>query len=520
MSLAESLFKDIKKGETILEMRGITKVFPGGVVANDHIDFDLKAGEIHVLLGENGAGKTTLMNILYGLFRPDEGEIYIRGRKVEFKSPLDAIRMGIGMVHQHRRLIPVHTVLENIVLGHPKVKGMLDLHRIEQEVKELCENYGFKLDLKARVWQLSAGEKQMVEIIKALYRGARILILDEPTSELTLMETERLLESLQRMAEKGLGIIPFVTHKLPIVLKIADRITILRKGKVVARLKRGEATMIELAKKMVGREVLFRIERVKTEIGKPILEVRDLHALSDRGVPAVKGISFSVREGEIFGIAGVTGNGQQELAEVLMGLRKPIGGKIIFEGKDITNASILERWKMGMGYIPPERELGAIKGFSIVENLAMSYYFNESILKLKFFLDYEKLRKLAADAVSEFNIVTPSLDSKAGHLSGGNLQKLILARVMSMKPKLLIANLPTHGLDVGATEFVRNKLMEYKKEGAAIILISEDLDEILSLSDVIAPIYEGKFMGIVPAEKADRAVIGALMSGVKYEEMT
>ena len=510
---ADILFRDVKKGEIILEMKGITKIYPGGVVANDHIDFDLRAGEIHALLGENGAGKTTLMNILYGLLRPDEGEIYIRGKKVEFKSPLDAIRMGIGMVHQHRKLIPAHTVLENIVLGHPKVGKILNLHEIEREVKELCEKYGFKLDLHAKVWQLSAGEKQMVEIVKALYRGARILILDEPTSELTPLETEKFLESIKAMAEKGLGIVPFVTHKLPIVLSVADRITILRRGKVVARMKREEATMVNLAKRMVGREVLFRTVRVKTKIGEPILEVRDLHALNDRGVPAVKGVSFVIREGEIFGIAGVTGNGQQELAEVLIGLRKPIKGKIIFRGRDITNASILERWKLGMGYIPPEREFGAIKDFTLVENIAMNYYFDEKFVKSKFLLDYDKLRELAMKAISEFNIMAPGVDTKAGHLSGGNLQKLILARVMMRRPKLLIANLPTHGLDVGATEFVRNKLMEYKTEGAAVLLISEDLDEVLSLSDRVAPIYEGRFVSILPIEMVRKEEIGAMMAG-------
>jgi len=512
----EKHLRGIKRGETVLEMRGITKRFPG-VLANDHIDFAIKAGEIHAVLGENGAGKTTLMNILYGLYRPDEGEIYVRGKKVEFKSCLDAIELGIGMVHQHRKLIPAHTVIENIILGHPRAGKVLNIRRAEKEIGELCKKYGFKIALRVKVWQLPAGEKQMVEILKALYRGAKILILDEPTSALTPLETKKLLVSLQALARGELAIIPFITHKLPMVLKISDRVTVLRRGKVVSCLETKRTTMPSLARKMVGREVLFRTEKVKVKMGKPILQVKNLSALSDKGTLALKGVSFAIREGEIFGVAGVTGNGQSELAEVLMGLRKATGGEVTFEGKDITRSSILERWRMGIGYIPAERvEMGTIGDFSLVENIAMNLYFDDDFSQ-RGILDYMKIRKHSEEAVSEFDVMAPSVDTKAKHLSGGNLQKLIIARVLSRRPRLLIASLPTHGLDVGATEFVRNKLVEWKKKKTGILLISEDLDEVLSLSDTVAPIYEGEFMSILSSEKANKENVGTMMAGVRLK---
>lgn len=513
--MQKGLLEGIKRGETVLEARGITKRFPG-VVANDHIDFEMKAGEIHAVLGENGAGKTTLMNILFGLLQPDEGEIYIGGKRVKFRSPLDAIDLGIGMVHQHRKLVSAHTAIENIILGHPRAGRILNLNRAEHEVKELCQRYGFKIDLRAKVWQLSEGEKQVVEILKTLYRGAKVLIFDEPTSALTPPETKKLLASIEAMARDELAIIPFITHKLPIVLAISDRVTVLRRGKVTARLETGRVTEKSLAKKMVGREVIFRMERTKagaTEKGKPILQVENLSALSDKGFLALNDVSFSIREGEIFGIAGISGNGQHELAEVLAGLRKAEGGQVILEGKDITASSILERWQMGIGYIPCERiEVGTIGDFSLVENIMMNLYFDDDFSQ-RGILDYRKIRKLTEEIVSEYGVVAPSPDTKAKSLSGGNLQRLILARVLSRRPRLLIANLPTQGLDVGATEFVRNKLGEAKKGKAGILLISEDLDEILSLSDWVAPIYEGKFMGIIPGEEANRESVGAMMAG-------
>jgi ABC-type uncharacterized transport system ATPase subunit len=506
----------IERGETVLEARGITKRFPG-VVANDQINFEIKAGEIHAILGENGAGKTTLMKILFGEYQPDEGEIFIAGKPVQFRSCLDAIDLGIGMVHQHRKLVPAHSVIENIILGHPRAGKILNLKRAEGEINELCQKYGFNIDLKAKVWQLSEGEKQIVEILKALYRGAEVLILDEPTSALAATEIEKLLESIEAMAKDDLAIVPFITHKLPIVLAISHRVTVLRRGKVVTTMDTKNATERSLAKEMVGREVIFRLERATVAAGETILQVVNLSALSDKDLLALKSVSFSIREGEIFGIAGIAGNGQSELVEVLAGLRNPQGGKVILDGKDITHTSSLERWQLGIGYIPADRKhVGSIADFSLVENTFMNYYFDGDFYQ-RGALDYEKLRELTNEIISEYSVQTPSSETLAKTLSGGNLQKLILARVLSRKPRLVIAHLPTQGLDIGATEFVRNKLIEAKKEAAGVLLISEDLDEVMSLSDWVAPIYEGKIMDIIPGEAALREDVGAMCAGVVLE---
>ena len=511
------VLKGMKRGETVLEARGITKRFPR-VIANDQINFEIKAGEIHAILGENGAGKTTLMNILFGLLQPDEGEIYIRGERVKFKSPLDAINMGIGMVHQHRKLVAAHTAIENIILGHPQAGFILNLKKAEQDVLELSERYGFKIDLKAKVWQLSEGEKQAVEILKALYRGAEILILDEPNSALTPQETEKLLESIEAMARDELAIVPFITHKLPIVLAISHRVTVLRRGKVVTCMETASTNEKSLAMQMVGREVIFRIERTAVERGKPIIQVENLSAISDKGLLALKGVSFSIHEGEIFGIAGISGNGQQELVEVLAGLRNVEEGKVILDEKDITHASSLERWQMGLGYIPSDRiHVGSIGDFSLVENTAMNYFFDGNFSR-RGIVDYKNLYKLTDELITEYGVAAPGPETKAKNLSGGNLQKLILARVLSRRPRLVIADLPSQGLDVGATEFVQNKLMQAKKDKAAILLISEDLDEILSLSDWVAAIYEGKFMGILQGDKAKKENVGPMMAGLPMKE--
>lgn len=506
----------IKRGDTVLEARGITKRFPG-VVANDGVNFDIKAGEIHAILGENGAGKTTLMKILFGEYLPDEGEILIAGRPMNFRSCLDAIDMGIGMVHQHRKLIPAHSVIENILLGHPRAGKILNIKRAEVEIVELCEKYGFKIDLKAKVWQLSEGEKQVVEILKALYRGAEILIMDEPTSALAPTETDKLLESIEAMSRDDLAIVPFITHKLPIVLAISDRVTVLRRGKVVASMDTDKATERSLAMDMVGREVIFRIEKTAVEVGETILQVEDLSARSDKGLLAIDGVSFSIKEGEIFGVAGIAGNGQQELVEVLAGLRPSEGGKVIFDGNDITHTSSLQRWELGIGYIPADRiNVGSIADFSLVENTAMNYFFDPAYLQ-RGTLDYSKLRELTEEMIEKFDVATPGPETTAKSLSGGNLQKVILARVLSRNPRLVIAHLPTQGLDVGATEFVRNQLIEAQKEKAGVLLISEDLDEVLSLSDRVAPIYEGKFMDIIPGSQAKRESVGAMCAGINLE---
>lgn len=507
---------EIKHGDIVLEAHGITKRYPG-LIANDKIDFEIRAGEIHAILGENGAGKTTLMSILFGLVRPDEGEIHVFGKKVNFRSPLDAIDLGIGMVHQSRKLISAHSVLENILLGHPQAGIILDLKKAAEEVGHLCDRYGYKLDLNAKVWHLSEGEKQMVEILKALYRGAKILIMDEPTSALAPPETKKLLKTIQIMTRDELAIVPFITHKLPIVLSVSQRVTVLRRGKVVARLNTADATEQKLAVEMVGREVLFDLERVAVEQGKPILQVKNLSAHDEKGIHAVKGISFSVHEGEIFGIAGVSGNGQQTLAETLAGLRKAAGGRVFLDGLDVTQTSSLDRWKKGIGYIPSEqRAVGSIGDFSLVENILMSYYYDDAFSKWGF-IDFQKTRKFTEELIAEYGVATPNPDVNAKNLSGGNLQKLILARVLSRKPRLVIANQPTQGLDVGAMEFVQNKLLEARKSGAGILLISEDLDEVMALSDRIAPIYEGEFTGILPGETADRETVGAWMAGLKQK---
>lgn len=509
--------KQLKRGETVLEARGITKRFPG-VIANDRVDFAIRAGEIHAILGENGAGKSTLMKILFGQYQPDEGEIYLHGRQVQFNSPIDALEHGIGMVHQHRKLVPAHTVLENIILGHPRSGRILDLKRIARELDVLCDKFGFTIDLKARVWQLSEGEKQIVEILKALYRGADLLIMDEPTAVLTPIETEKLLTSIEKMAQDNLAVVPFITHKLPIVLRISHRVTILRQGKVIACVETANATEKSLAVELVGREVLFNVEREKAKKGETILNVDNLSALSDMGVPALKDVSFSIREGEIFGVAGVSGNGQRELVECLAGLRESEQGHVTLDHHDISSASAYSRWKLGVGYIPAERnEVGSIADFSLVQNTAMNYYFDKAYQQSGV-LDYQRLEQLTQQMIAEYGIVTPNADVKAKNLSGGNLQKLILARVLSRNPRLVIAAMPTQGLDIGAIEFVRNKLNEVKFSNAAVLLISEDLDEIFSLCDWIAPMYEGQFMGVFAAEEVEREKIGAMMAGIRFDE--
>lgn len=504
-------------GETVLAARGITKRFPG-VVANDKIDFEIKTGEIHAILGENGAGKSTLMKILFGQYAPDEGEIYLYGKPVRFKSPLDAIERGIGMVYQHRKLVPAHTVIENIILGHPAAGRVLNLKKVSQEVEDLSEHYGFNVNLNAKVWQLSEGEKQAVEILKALYRGARILILDEPTSALNPLEVEKLLTSIEAMARDDFAIVPFITHKLPIVLRISDRVTVLRRGKVVSRMDTADATTEKLAQELVGREVIFRLERTEVEPGDTVLEIKNLSAKNDMGLTAVNNVSFDIREGEIFGIAGISGNGQTELVETLAGIRTATAGRVILEGKDITRLSALARWEQGLGYIPADRiDVGSIANFSLIENMAMNYYF-EPAYTSGGILNFGKVKELTEKLIDEYGVKTPNAEVSAKNLSGGNLQKLILARVLSRNPRLVMAHLPTQGLDIGAMEFVRNKLLEAKHNKAAVLLISEDLDEILALSDRIAPIYEGKLMDIIPADQVKRDVIGALMAGIELEK--
>ena len=498
--------------EPILAARGITKRFPG-VLALDDVDLDVYPGEIHAVLGQNGAGKTTLMNILFGLVQPDEGTLEVFGRRVRFRSPHDALTHGIGMVHQTRRLVSAHTVLENIVLGHPRVRGVLNLRAARTEVETLGNRYGFTVDLGARVWQLSEGERQWVEILKALYRGARILILDEPTSALTPPEVKILLAGLQGLV-RGQGItVILVTHKLPIVMSASHRVTVLRSGKVVVRLKTAEATEEILVHHMVGRDVAFLSTDRALPTGRPLLEAEQLAAFNDKGLLALRGVSFSLREGEVLGVAGVTGNGQEELAQVLAGLRPAASGSVRFDGQDITRLSPLQRWQRGIGYVPAERsEVASIAAFSLVENITLNYHFDPAFTR-RGVLDDAGLERLTQRILSAYNVKAPHQHTRAQHLSGGNLQKLILGRVLSRRPRFLIAHLPTHGLDVEATAFVRASLLDARAAGAAVLLVSEDLDEILSLSDWVAPIYEGRFGAVLSREEADAETVGAMMAG-------
>jgi len=494
-------------------MKGITKRFPG-VLANDHIDLEVLTGRVHALLGENGAGKTTLMNILSGLYRADLGEITIRGSEVNLQSPRDAINRGIGMVHQHFMLVEPFTVAENVTLGLDAPRLYLDLRRVEREIGEFSRQYGLEVDPKARIWQLSVGEQQRVEILKMLYRGVEILIMDEPTAVLTPQEVQDLFVTLRRMAAEGEAII-FISHKLEEVMAISDQVTVLRGGKVVATVDTATTTKEELARLMVGREVLFHVEKPLCQPGEVVLEIRDLQALNDKGLPAVQGVSLSMRSGEILGIAGVAGNGQRELAEVITGLRKATAGCVLISSCDLTNCSPLRVIREQVSHVPEDRlGMGLVPNLSVGDNVILKSY-GEPPLSRGPFLDRPAIRRYVTGLIERFDIATPSPNTPVKLLSGGNLQKTILAREISVAPRMMVAVHPTRGLDVGATEWVRGLLLKQRGEGAAILLISEDLDELLQISDRIAVLYEGQIMGVVPAEEADIEDIGLMMAGAK-----
>jgi ABC-type uncharacterized transport system ATPase subunit len=506
--------REFKKGEIAIELKGITKRYPGGVLANDGVDLHMRAGEIHGILGENGAGKTTLMRILVGEIKPDEGEIYIGGEKVDIRSPHDARKLSIGMVHQQRKLIPKFSVIENILLGDQGTGVLPNIEKSKKKAGALSEKYDFNVDFDAKLWQLDAGEAQIVEILKVLYSGANIVIMDEPTAGLSPIQQEKLLTSLKKMARERLTIVPFVTHKLPIVTEICDRITVLRNGKVVTNTDSGRVwSKEELTDWMVGKKVDFGLEKPETELGSTLLEVKDLSAMSDQGVTALKNVSFSIREGEILGIAGVAGNGQDELAEVLTGLRKPAGGKILFRGEDITHASIRRRRELGMAYRSADvLERGVIGDFSILENFVLASLYTQDFCK-GMLIDVECAREIAETEFSNFEIRAPSINTVAKNLSGGNLSKLILALEFSWSSKFLIDQLVTQGLDVATTEYIRKRLFEAKMEKKAILLFSKDLDEIIMMSDRIAPIYEGVLGEPIHSKNADKMEIGAAIIG-------
>jgi ABC-type uncharacterized transport system ATPase subunit len=478
----------------LLELLGITKRFPG-IVANDHVDFELNKGEVHALLGENGAGKSTLMNILYGLYHPDEGEIRLNGKRIRIDSPRDAIDRGIGMVHQHFMLIPVMTVAENIVLATEPTKGpFLDLASAEKRVRELSRQYGLTVRPEAKVASISVGMQQRAEILKALYRGAEILILDEPTAVLTPQEASELFAIIRSLQEDGKSII-FISHKLNEVLEIADRITVLRQGKKIDTVPREGATREGLARLMVGREVVLSVEKPPAEPGETLLEVKDLVVADERGLEAVRGVSFQVKAGEIVGIAGVDGNGQSELIDALTGLRSPLAGTITAAGENLTSANARTYLDAGVGHIPEDRQVrGLVLDFTLAENLALHDYAKEPNSRWGW-LYPGRLIERAARLLKEFDVRGGRPQTLAAALSGGNQQKVVIAREVSRDPRMLVAAQPTRGLDVGAIEFVHRRLVKERDEGRAILLVSFELEEILSLSDRILVVYEGRIVG-------------------------
>ena len=497
--------------ELAIRATGIVKRFPG-VLANDRVDFDLRPGEVHALLGENGAGKSTLMNILAGLYTPDEGEIRLDGRPVSFRSPRDAIAAGIGMVHQHFALVPSQTVTENVLLGLDRPRFRLDLRRFDDEVRQIAQSVGLHVDPRARIWQLSVGEQQRVETLKLLHRGARILIMDEPTAVLAPHEIEELFATLRAMTAAGRSVV-FISHKLAEALAIADRITVMRRGRVTAAgIPAAGATMADLARLMVGRTVLDRVHRTEREPGEVVLEVRDVEADNDRGVPALRGASLQVRSGEIVGLAAVAGNGQAELAEVVTGLR-PCRGSVGVSGYETANRAPADAIRRGVGHVPEDRTaVGSAPNLSLVENAIMKRYRDRPIAR-GLFLDGSAARALAQSLKDGYQIAAPSIDSEARLLSGGNLQRLILARELETGPKLLVAVQPTRGLDVGAIERVHQLLLDLRAAGAGILLISEELDELFALADRIDVMYEGRITGSFPPDPNLIHEIGLRMTG-------
>ncbi len=498
----------------LLELRGITKRFPG-VLANDRIDLTLNQGEILALLGENGAGKTTLMNVLYGLYAPDEGEILIRGSKVEITNPRDAIDLGIGMVHQHFMLVPVFTVTENVMLGVESVKfgGYLDREAAAGRIRDISSQFGLRVEPEVLVEDLPVGVQQRVEIIKVLYRQADILIFDEPTAVLTPQEVDELFKIIRSLVEKGKSLI-FISHKLHEVLTIADRITVLRNGRVVGTTTPDQATEGALASMMVGREVILTVEKEPAEPNGVVLEVEGLNVRDDRHLIAVNDVSFQLKAGEVLGIAGVQGNGQTELVEALTGLREAESGQITILGQDTTNLSPRQICRIGSAHVPEDRQRdGLVLAFSVADNLVLNTY-NEPPFAKGLSLQHKIIEKTAQERVDQFDIRTPNIFVPVSNLSGGNQQKVIVAREFSRPIKLLIASQPTRGLDVGSVEYIHGRIIQKRDEGCAVLLVSPELDEIMSLSDRIAVMFEGKILAILPVEEATRERLGLLMAGI------
>jgi simple sugar transport system ATP-binding protein len=499
----------------VVEMRGIVKRFPL-VLANDHVDFTIYPGEVHALLGENGAGKTTLMNILYGIYQPDEGVIRVRGVPQHIKSPRDAIRLGIGMVHQDFRLIESHTIVENVFLNHPRLGFLPDWRALGEELRAIIEGYGWSIDPKSRVGALSPGEKQQVELLKLLVRGAEILLLDEPTSVLTPIESRMLFRTLRRMADEGKSIV-LITHKLNEAMGISDRVTVMRRGRVVLTKLTGETSIEELSNAMIGANASMAGAQPSSGGARErelLLSVQGLRVMGDKGVLAVKGVDLDVYSGEILGIAGVSGNGQVELVETITGIRKPLSGKILFRGVDVTGASPRRLMELGVTYIPPEgRKWGVVPELPIYENVALRVARYPPYSSRLGLIRWRNIIEMARRVVSEFKVEAGSIHSRASTLSGGNVQRLILGRELeTTKPVLLVAAYPTKGLDIAATEQIRRLLISLRERGIGVLLVSEDIDEVLELSDRVAVMFDGRVVGILGRDEASPEHIGAMMS--------
>lgn len=501
--------------EEIIRLEGITKIFPG-VVANDNINLSIYSGEIHAIVGENGAGKSTLMKILYGLYKPDKGFIYIKNKKINLNSPKDAINHGIGMVHQHFMLIPPFTVIENIILGAELKNGMsLNLKKAEERINEIVKLTGFKIDLYSKVENLSVGEAQRVEILKLLYRNAEVLILDEPTAVLAPQEVEELFSVLRKLSSQGKTII-FISHKLNEVLEISDRVSVMRRGKLVDTLDTKKTNKYELARLMVGREVFLKVEKDKARRGEEIFRVEDLWIKNKKGLDVVKGVSFNVRSGEIVGIAGVEGNGQTELVEGIVGLLTLNKGKLFVKGIDLTSKNIRQR-RLYIGHIPEDRhKRGLILDFSVAENSILGLHFRKEFSN-GIFLDYKKINLHAQKIVETYDVRTPNIRTLIRNLSGGNQQKIVVGRELSFSPEFLIAAQPTRGLDIGATEFIHQLLVDLRNKGKGILLVSADLDEVLNLSDRILVMYNGEIVGAFLGGEVDEKELGYYMTGIKRQ---
>jgi simple sugar transport system ATP-binding protein len=499
-------------------VRNVTKVFPG-VVANEDVNLRLERGEILALLGENGAGKSTLMNIIYGLYRQTSGEILVNGELQHFSTPRDAIQAGIGMVHQHFQLVPVMTVAENVMLGDETVRrGVLDTRTVAQRIVELSSRYSLDVDPWAVIEDLPVGMRQRVEIVKTLYRNADILILDEPTAVLTPQEIDGLFAVMQLLRSQGKSII-FITHKLKEVLRVADRIMVLRDGKVVGEADPKTATQATLASMMVGREVILTVEKEKAQPAGVVLELRDLRAKSDLGEPALRGVSFDVRAGEIVGVAGVQGNGQTELVEVITGLRHADGGSILIAGAEMTNASPRRITEEGQScHVPEDRHHhGMVDSYSIAHNLVLNTYYQPPFARMGT-INETAIREHARTLVETFDVRTPTVELEANNLSGGNQQKMVVAREFSRPIRLLIAAQPTRGIDVGSIEFIHSQIVSKRDEGVAVLVVSSELDEIMALADRIVVMYKGEVIDTVPRERATREGLGLLMAGVHPDD--